>query len=148
MIVIKKIAISCDHAGYKLKERLKSYLSENKYDVKDFGCNSEESVDYPDYAHPLASYVAEGKAEAGITICGTGNGISMAANKHRNIRAALCWNPEIAKLAREHNDANVCALPARFISEEEALKIVSVFLSTGFEGGRHQKRIEKIPLPL
>ncbi len=145
MKLVSTIAIACDHAGYELKEYLKSHLEEKGIKVDDFGTNSSDSVDYPDYAHPLAQALEEGKDEMGITICGSGNGISMVANKHQEIRAALCWNEEISKLARQHNDANVCSLPARFISEEEAKKIIDTFISTDFEGGRHERRVNKIP---
>lgn len=143
----KKIGIASDHAGYQLKEFLTGWLESKGLDVHDFGCHSEESCDYPDYAHPLGYAIEEGELPLGITICGSGNGISMAINKHRGIRAALCWMPEIASLARQHNDANVCSLPARFIDNDMALEIVSAFLDTAFEGGRHQKRIDKIPIP-
>jgi len=143
---MKKIAFACDHAGYKTKQVLIKKLQDEGYEIKDFGTFSEESVDYPDFAHPMAEAVESGAYDLGISLCGSGNGINMTANKHQGIRSALCWNAEISKLARLHNDANVCALPARFISEEEALKIVVVFLHTKFEGGRHIKRIEKIPV--
>jgi ribose 5-phosphate isomerase B len=142
----KKIAIASDHAGYFLKEKIKKYLISEKYEIKDFGSFSEESVDYPDYAHPMADAIARKDFELGISICATGNGINMTVNKHQGIRGALCWNEEISRLARAHNDANLCALPGRFISEAEALLIVKTFLTTDFEGGRHKKRIEKIPL--
>lgn len=142
---MKRIGIVCDHAGYELKENLKKYLKEKGFQVEDFGTNSTESVDYPDFAHPLAESVEKGENEKGVTICGSGNGISMVANKYKGIRAALCWNIEISKLAREHNNANVCSLPARFISFEEAKDIIDAFLSTEFEGGRHKRRVNKIP---
>ncbi|MBS3807087.1 MAG: ribose 5-phosphate isomerase B [Bacteroidales bacterium] len=142
---MRKIGLACDHAGYRLKEAVKQHLKENGYEVVDFGTDSSESVDYADFAHPLAEAVEQGKLDRGITLCGSGNGISMTANKHPGIRAAICWNEEITRLAREHNDANVCSLPARFLSDEEARQIVDLFLSTGFEGGRHQRRIDKIP---
>lgn len=145
MGTIRKIGLACDHAGYRLKEAVKQHLKENGYEVVDFGTDSSESVDYADFAHPLAEAVEQGKLDRGITLCGSGNGISMTANKHPGIRAAICWNEEITRLAREHNDANVCSLPARFLSDEEARQIVDLFLSTGFEGGRHQRRIDKIP---
>lgn len=138
------IPIGADHAGYALKEVLKPYLEAKGFEVKDFGCYSEESIDYPDYAHPVATMVEENKGLKGILLCGSGNGINMTANKHQGIRSALCWKPEIAKLAREHNDANILVMPARFISEEEAKALVDVFFSTEFEGGRHQKRVDKI----
>ena len=140
------ISIACDHAGYKTKEYLKEYFTQNGYKVKDFGCFSEESVDYPDFAHPMAESVAKGETDMGVSLCGSGNGINMTANKHQGIRSALCWNKELAVLAKEHNNANVCALPARFISREEAKEIVNAFLNAKFEGGRHIKRINKIPL--
>lgn len=139
------IPIGCDHAGFQLKQELISYLESKGYEVKDFGCYSEESIDYADYAHPVAGLVEQNKGMRGILICGSGNGINMTANKHQGIRSALCWQPEIAKLAREHNDANIIALPARFISSESAKEMIDLFFSTDFEGGRHQKRIEKIP---
>ncbi len=139
------IPIGCDHAGFQLKQELISYLESKGYEVKDFGCYSEESIDYADYAHPVAELVEQNKGMRGILICGSGNGINMTANKHQGIRSALCWQPEIAKLAREHNDANIIALPARFISSESAKEMIDLFFSTDFEGGRHQKRIEKIP---
>ncbi|MCD6365923.1 MAG: ribose 5-phosphate isomerase B [Bacteroidales bacterium] len=141
-----KIAIACDHAGYETKEILVSYLKEQGHIVKDFGTYSDESVDYPDFAHPMASAVENGEYEYGVSLCGSGNGINMTANKHQGIRSALCWNEEITSLARLHNDANVCALPARFISADEAKRFIDIFFSTNFEGGRHIRRIEKIPL--
>lgn len=138
-----KIAIGADHAGYKLKSELVSFLEEKGYSVTDFGCPSEESIDYPDYAHPVAKAV-EKEGVIGVLICGSGNGISMSANKHRGIRCALCWTDEISALARQHNDANVISLPARYISLKEAKKCVDTFLKTEFEGGRHQRRVNKI----
>ena len=144
----KKIAIVSDHAGYYLKVKLLSYLIKERFDVKDFGCSSPETVDYPDFGHPLANAISAGDYEFGISICGTGNGINMVVNKHPGIRSALCWNEEISRLARAHNDANICALPGRFISESEAYLIVKTFLNTSFEGGRHQKRIDKISLKM
>ena len=140
------IGMASDHAGFELKEYIKKELFSMGYDVKDYGTHSEESVDYPDYAHPLASDISDGKLRIGVLICGTGNGISMTANKHRNVRCALCWEPEIARLARQHNDADVLAMPGRFISKEKALESVKVFLDTDFEGGRHQRRVDKINL--
>lgn len=139
-----RIAIGCDHAGYTLKEQIRTYLTASGYEVKDFGTYSADSVDYPDFAHQVASAVEQGEFPKGILICGSGNGINMAANKHQGIRSALCWKPEIATLARQHNDANIVALPARFISEEEGKAIVDQFLNTAFEGGRHQNRVNKI----
>jgi ribose 5-phosphate isomerase B len=144
----KKIAIVSDHAGYYLKEKLLTYLRKEKYDVKDLGCSTPEIVDYPDFGHPLANAVSAGEFDLGISICGTGNGINMVVNKHPGIRSALCWNEEISRLARAHNDANICALPGRFISESEAYLIVRTFLNTSFEGGRHLKRINKISLKM
>lgn len=143
---MKKIGLACDHAGYELKEYIKKVLEEKGLEYKDFGCYSEESVDYPDYAHPLAEAVESGECYPGIAICGSGNGISMTLNKHQGIRAALCWTPELAALARQHNDANVLSMPGRFITKEMGKKIVEAFLSSNFEGGRHQRRVDKIPL--
>ncbi|MDR1198143.1 MAG: ribose 5-phosphate isomerase B [Prevotellaceae bacterium] len=140
-----KIGFSADHAGYKLKMFLIELLQNEGNEITDFGTNSIESVDYPDFAHPLALAVESGEVDCGIAVCGTGNGINMTLNKHQKIRAALCWNCEIAALARKHNNANVCSLPARFISENEAAKIVETFLKSDFEDGRHQRRIDKIP---
>jgi len=141
----KKIAIACDHAGFFLKEKLLIYLRD-KYEVKDFGTFSNESVDYPDFGHPMATAISAGEYDLGITICGTGNGMNMTANKHQGIRSALCWNEDISRLAREHNDANICALPGRYINESEAYLIVKTFLESSFEGGRHKPRIDKIPI--
>lgn len=139
-----KIAIASDHAGFILKEILKELLVRNKYTVKDYGTDSEQSVDYPDYVHPLAQAVESGMHDYGIVICGSGNGVSMTANKYSGIRAALCWKPEIARLARAHNNANVLAFPARHIDQEEAMESVILFLNTEFEGGRHKNRVNKI----
>lgn len=144
----KKIVIVSDHAGYFLKGKLLTYLIKEKHEVKDFGCFSEEMVDYPDFGHPLANAVSSGEYELGISICGTGNGINMTVNKHPGIRSALCWNEEISRLARAHNDSNICALPGRFVSESEAYLIVKTFINTSFEGGRHQTRIDKISLKM
>lgn len=141
-----KIAIACDHAGFIVKEKIRNYLLIEGNSVKDFGTFSEESVDYTDFAHPLAAAVEKGEYDFGITLCGSGNGISMTANKYPGIRAALCWNVEISKLARLHNNANVCSIPAKFISEDLAIDIIKVFFSTDFEGGRHQRRIDKIAI--
>ena len=143
---MEKIIIASDHAGFRLKEKLVSWLISSRYEVRDIGCFSEDSVDYPDYAHPLATAVEKGDYDYGITICGSGNGINMACNKHQKIRSAVCWNDEISRLARSHNDANVCALPGRFLTEAEAIHIVKIFLTTSFEGGRHKRRIDKIPI--
>ena len=142
------IAIGADHAGFLLKEEIRVYLSANGYSVIDFGTSSIEAVDYPEFGHKVALSEQKGESDWGFTICGTGNGISMTANKYPQIRSAVCWKKEIAVLAREHNDANVCALPARFISKEEAIEIVYAFLHTKFEGGRHERRINKIPIDL
>lgn len=140
------IALCSDHAGYELKSIIEGYLEANDRDFEDFGTFSAESCDYPDFAHPCALAVESGKCYPAIAMCGSGNGIAMTLNKHQGIRAALCWTPELAALARRHNDANVLVLPARFIPAEVALEIVDTFLSTPFEGGRHQRRIDKIPV--
>ncbi len=142
---MKTIGIACDHAGFLLKEFLKKELSE-KYLFLDFGTDSENSMDYPDVAHPLAEAVASGKVNWAIAICGSGNGINMTLNKHAGIRSALCWNTELATLARKHNDANILALPARYITNTQAIDMLEVFANTDFEGGRHEKRIRKINL--
>ena len=139
-----KIAIGADHAGYKLKEDLKPLFTQLNWELKDFGTYSEERADYPDFAHPVALAVESKEFDFGIVICGSGNGVNMAANKHQGIRSALCWSVEIAKLARQHNDANVLALPARFISLSEAQEMVKTFITTAFEGGRHAERVNKI----
>lgn len=141
-----RIAIASDHAGYELKEIIKRYLGEKGYEVIDFGTNSSESCDYPDFAHPAALAVETGQCQFGVAMCGSGNGIQMTLNKHQGIRAALCWLPELASLARQHNNANVLVMPARFISTDEAKKIVDAFFTASFEGGRHQRRIDKIPV--
>ena len=140
------IASCSDHAGYELNSSIEGYLEANNLEFEDFGTFSAESCDYPDFAHPAARAIEEGKCYPGIAMCGSGNGIAMTLNKHQGIRAALCWNTELASLARRHNDANVLVLPARFIDPALALQIVDTFLSTGFEGGRHQRRIDKIPV--
>ncbi len=142
----KIIPMACDHAGYELKEYLKKYLKEKGFEVKDFGTNSTDSVDYPDMIHPLAKEINEGIYEVGVIMCGSANGVSMVANKYPNVRCALCWEEEIAKLAKQHNNANIISLPARFISQEKASLIVDSFLNTEFEGGRHQKRVDKISI--
>tara|TARA_B110000285_G_C15005879_1_gene553835 strand:- start:564 stop:995 length:432 start_codon:yes stop_codon:yes gene_type:complete len=139
-----KIGFGSDHAGYELKELLKDEVLKMGNTINDFGTHSSESTDYPDYAHALASSVEKKEVKLGIAICGSGNGISMALNKHQDIRAALCWSTELAELARLHNDANVLSLPARFISKEQAIAIVKVFIKAKFEGGRHQRRVDKI----
>lgn len=141
-----KIAVASDHAGFERKQAVLKFLQEQGIEFKDFGAFSTESSDYPDFAHPLANAVSLGEFDKGITLCGSGNGINMTANKHQGIRSAICWLPEIAKLARLHNDANICALPARYITDDEAIEIVKIFLSTDFEGGRHIARINKIPV--
>jgi ribose 5-phosphate isomerase B len=140
---MKKIAIACDHAGFEYKEIIKKHL-EGKFEVEDFGTFSPDSVDYPDFVHPAADSIEEGRNELGILICGSGEGVAITANKHQKIRCALCWMPELASLARQHNDANMIALPARFIASHLATDIVDTFLNTPFEGGRHQNRVEKI----
>lgn len=140
----KLIPIGADHAGFELKKAVINHLESKGYEMKDFGCYSEDSIDYPDFGHPVASLVEETEGMLGIIICGSGNGINMTANKHQGVRSALCWNNEIVQLAREHNDANILALPARFISEADAIEMVDTFLSVKFEGGRHQRRVDKI----
>lgn len=140
----KVIPIGCDHAGFELKTILIDHLTQKGYELKDFGCYSEESIDYPDFGHPVASMVETDPEMLGILICGSGNGINMTANKHQGVRSALCWKKEIAELARAHNNANIIALPARFISTQEAIEIVDAFFSTPFEGGRHERRVNKI----
>lgn len=143
---MNKIAIACDHAGYDRKLDVVKYLTEQGFEVVDFGCNSNESCDYADFVHPLASKVNDGEFKRGIVICGSANGVNMTANKYQQVRSALCWQDEIAVLARSHNNANVCAIPARFTSLEESLAIVKAFLNTEFEGGRHIRRVEKIAI--
>lgn len=147
MEIIKEhipVGLCSDHAGYEMKNIIAGYLESRGIATHDFGTYSADSCDYPDYAHPCALAVEEGAVYPAIALCGTGNGIGITLNKHAGIRAALCWRPELAQLAREHNDANVLVLPARFISPEEAIRLVDIFLSTPFEGGRHQRRIDKI----
>ena len=138
------IGIASDHAGFELKGEIRKFLEKQGCVVYDFGTHSAQSVDYPDFAHPLANAVESGTCEFGIAVCGSGNGINMTVNHHQNIRGALCWLPEIARLARQHNNANILSLPARFISKDTALEIVATFFKTDFDGGRHQKRVEKI----
>ena len=142
----KPIALCSDHAGYATKQVVIEYLKSQGIEYKDFGTYSEESCDYPDFAHACAEAVESGECYPGIGICGSGEGINMTLNKHQGIRSALCWKEEIARLARQHNDANVLAMPGRFLTNDEAIAIVKAFLSTEFEGGRHQRRIDKIPL--
>jgi ribose 5-phosphate isomerase B len=141
-----KIALASDHAGFDLKNAIILYLKKEDHEIIDFGCFSGDSCDYSDYAHPLATAVEKDTDMIGIVCCGSGNGINMTVNKHPGIRSAICWNIEVAQLARSHNNANVCSLPSRFIKESEALEIVKIFLNTGFDGGRHLQRINKIPL--
>jgi len=138
------IPIGSDHAGFETKQILIAHLIQLGYEVKDYGCYSDQSIDYPDYAHPVAEHIEANPGSLGILLCGSGNGISMTANKHQGIRCALCWTAEIAELARQHNNANIISLPARFISVEEAKQMVETFLNTAFEGGRHATRVAKI----
>lgn len=140
----ERIPIGADHAGFELKEKLKAVLVGLGYDVVDVGTHSSASTDYADYAHPVAEAVETGKARRGVLLCGSGLGMSYAANRHRHVRAAVAWTPEIAELARKHNDANVLVLPARFVSEEDGVTILKTWLDTPFEGGRHERRVEKI----
>jgi ribose 5-phosphate isomerase B len=138
------LAIGADHAGFEYKEHLKKWLEQNGYACKDFGTHSADSADYPDFAHPVASAVEENKFDLGLLICGSANGVAMTANKHQSIRAAICWNEELASLARQHNNANILCLPARYISKADAEKILDRFLNSSFEGGRHERRVTKI----
>ncbi len=138
------IAIGSDHAGFEHKEALKKWLENNGYSVKDFGTHSLDSVDYPDFAHPVADAVEKNEVDSGMLLCGSANGVAITANKHQGIRAALCWTEEIAALARQHNNANIVCIPARFVSYAQAEKILHTFLNTSFEGGRHERRVEKI----
>ncbi|NVO30960.1 ribose 5-phosphate isomerase B, partial [Hymenobacter lapidiphilus] len=139
-----KLAIGSDHAGFDYKQMLLQWLRDNGYEVQDFGTHSADSVDYPDYVHPLATAVENGEFALGLLLCGSANGVCITANKHQGIRAAIAWEPELAALARQHNNANVLCIPARFVSEEAARAITSQFLNTAFEGGRHQNRVDKI----
>ncbi len=139
-----KIAIGNDHAGVEVKRKIENHLSEKGHTVINKGYDGKESVDYPDYIHPVSLEVKEKKAQIGIIICGSGNGAAMTANKHKGVRAAICWSEEIAELARQHNDANIISIPSRFLSEEETISIVEAFIKTDFEGGRHKRRIDKI----
>lgn len=143
---MEKIGIACDHAGYEMKEFLVGYLGALGFEVLDFGTHSPESVDYPDYAHQLGGAIDRGELVRGIGLCGSGEGMAMTLNKHQGVRAGLAWQPEIAGLIRLHNNANVLVLPARFISNDEAVRILDTFLSTEFEGGRHENRVKKIPV--
>jgi ribose 5-phosphate isomerase B len=142
----KTIAIASDHAGFEKKQLIIRFFEENEILYKDFGCFSNVPCDYPDFAHAIASAIDSGEYETGITFCGSGQGISITANKHQNVRSGLCWNEEIGILAKEHNNANICAIPARFVSDEETLLIVKAYLHAEFKGGRHAARIAKIPL--
>lgn len=143
---MKKIALAADHAGYYMKELVADLLKKKGYELVDFGTYSSESVDYPDYAHKLGNAIDTGLVEIGFVFCGSGNGINMTVNKHPKVRSGLCWNTEIARLTRLHNDANVCSIPARYVPGQEVLDIVNVFLETAFEGDRHVARVSKIPL--
>lgn len=143
---IKTVGIACDHAGFPLKKFVIQYLEERGYQYKDYGTYSDISCDYPDFAHPLAEGIESGEVYPGIGICGSGEGMAITLNKHQGVRAGLVWSPEISELIRQHNDANVIVLPGRFIDNKTAEKILDVFFKTSFEGGRHQRRIEKIPV--
>lgn len=143
---MKTIGLCSDHAGFPLKQHIKQWLEAKGWPYKDFGTYSEESCDYPDFAHPMGEAIETGECYPGIAICGSGQGISMTLNKHQGVRCALCWEPELATLARQHNDANVLAMPGRFISNEKADAIMEAFFSAQFEGGRHQRRVDKIPV--
>ncbi len=143
----KPIAVGSDHAGYDYKEDLISFLEAKGLAFTDFGTDTKDSVDYPDFAHPVADAVEKGEASFGILVCGSANGVAITANKHQGIRAAICWGEELAKLAREHNDANIICIPARFVREGDAEKMVNIFMQTTFEGGRHAKRVNKIACP-
>lgn len=142
----KTIALASDHAGFDKKQVILNYFKENGIKYHDFGCYTNEPCDYPDFAHKIADAISKGEFEIGFTFCGSGQGISITANKHQNVRSAVCWNAEIAALARQHNDANICSIPGRFVSDEEAIAIVKAYLSAEFEGGRHARRIAKIPV--
>lgn len=142
--MMPKIAIGADHAGFELKEKVTEYLKRSGFEYKDYGTYSSESADYPDFAHPVALAVENKESDLGILICGSGNGVAITANKHQGIRAAICWLEDLASLARQHNDANVLCLPARYISSDLAMKIIDKFLNSSFEGGRHERRVKKI----
>ncbi len=142
----KTIAVASDHAGFDKKQVILNYFKENGIKYHDFGCYTNEACDYPDFGHKIAEAISNGEFEIGITFCGSGQGISITANKHQNVRSALCWNAEIAALAKQHNDANICSIPARFVTDEETIAIVKAYLNAEFEGGRHARRIAKIPL--
>ncbi len=143
----RKIALGCDHAAYEMKEAVKKWLSEHNYIVEDFGTDSPDSIDYPDIIHPLAKAINDGEIERGIIMCGSGIGVSIVANKYPNVRAALCWNTELAGLSRQHNNANILAVSGRFMEEKLVFEMLEKFLNTDFEGGRHQRRVEKIKIP-
>lgn len=147
METTKPIGLASDHGGFLLKQYVRSYLADKGITYKDYGCYTPESCDYPDYGHALARAIESGECDTGIALCGTGEGIGMTLNKHQSIRAAICWAPEIARLARAHNDANVLVLPGRFMDENTAREVLDVFFNTPFDGGRHERRIKKIPLP-
>jgi ribose 5-phosphate isomerase B len=140
----KPVAIGCDHAGFEYKQSVIKWLQDKGYEVKDFGTHSLESVDYPDFAHPTASSVENGETAFGILICGSANGVNITANKHQGVRSALCWNNDVARLARQHNNANIIALPARFVALHYAIEMIENFMNTAFEGGRHENRVNKI----
>ena len=142
--MMQKIAIGADHAGFEYKELLKKWLEKNGYSVKDFGTYNTESADYPDFAHPVASSVEKNEFDLGVLVCGSANGVAITANKHQGVRAALCWNEELASLARQHNNANVLSLGAKFLNENEVKRAIDLWIETGFESGRHQRRIDKI----
>lgn len=142
--IVPPIAIGSDHAGYEFKSQIVSFLEEKGFQVKDMGVYNSNSADYPDFAHPVAYAVEKREVSAGILVCGSGNGVAITANKHQGIRAALCWTQEIARLARQHNNANIICLPSRFVGIDEAKQMVETFLNTSFEGGRHQSRVDKI----
>jgi ribose 5-phosphate isomerase B len=148
MINVKKtvIAVASDHAGFDRKQAVLRYFKDKGIKYFDFGCFSNESVDYPEFAHAIGAAIDKGEYEIGITFCGSGQGISIAANKHQNVRSATCWSPQIAALAKQHNNANICAIPGRFVSDAEAIAIVEAYLNAEFEGGRHARRIAKIPV--
>jgi len=146
-MAVKTISIGCDHAGFAYKELLREHLLSQGFEMIDHGTFSADSVDYPDFVHPTAKAIENAESQLGILICGSANGVCMTANKHQGIRAAICWNEEIASLARQHNNANIICLPARFVDEELATKMTEVFINTEFEGGRHQRRVGKIAIP-
>ena len=143
---VKKIAIGCDHAGFPYKNSIINMLEAQGIEIKDFGTYSEDSVDYPDFVHPVADQVEQKEVDLGVVLCGSGNGVAMTANKHQGIRCALCWNESVAELARSHNNANIIAIPMRFVQEDLALKMMEIFIRTDFEGGRHERRVGKIPI--